>query len=54
MLRHEDAIELSHMLTEPGMFPEAKEGITRTLLDYYKAILTAAKREPIPTVRRMW
>lgn len=53
MLTDRDAQELSKLLTEADVFPEAKEGITRTLFDYYKQLLYR-ELPPIPTPRRMW
>lgn len=54
MLTAEDAREMSATLTEPNLFPQIREEITRTLLDYYKELLYRPPHPPIPTVRRMW
>lgn len=53
MLTNQDAATLSAMLMEPDMFPEARQEITRTLFDYYRALL-ARDPAPIPQVRRIW
>ncbi|HJV75365.1 MAG TPA: hypothetical protein VJ654_14155 [Noviherbaspirillum sp.] len=54
MLTNHDAIVLSQMLSESNMFPEARQEITRTLLDYYKELLANNQFSQIPTPRRMW
>ena len=54
MLTPKDAKVLSKLVNAPDMFPEARKDITRTLLDYYKELLTSNKRMQIPVVRRMW
>lgn len=49
-----EARQLSSMLSTPDMFPEARQQITRDLLDYYKALLYRTP-DPAPrVVRRMW
>lgn len=54
MLTNKDAMELSKLLSAPDMFPEARQGITRSLLDYYKELLSGTQLPPVPAVRRMW
>jgi hypothetical protein len=54
MLTSQDARVLSKTMSEPDMFPEAREQFTRTLFDYYKELLESTKVLQIPTPRRMW
>lgn len=54
MLTPKDAHQLSRLMTEPDIFPEAKQAFSQTLLAYYKELLTSNPRPPIPTPRRMW
>jgi hypothetical protein len=53
-MTNRDAIELSKMVADKDMFPEWRKEITRSLLDYYKAVLHREPKKPIPAVRRMW
>lgn len=48
-----EAVAASKMVAEKAVFPEVKQALTRSLLDYYKALL-AREPKPIPTTRRMW
>jgi hypothetical protein len=53
MLTNQDALALSRIIAEPGLFPEARQEFTRTLFDYYKELLSSNPLPPIPTPRRM-
>lgn len=54
MLSDQDARTLAQIIAEPGLFPEARQEFTRTLLDYYKELLSRANLPAIPAVRRAW
>lgn len=53
MLTNHQANALSDLMTASDIFPEARKEFSRTLLDYYKALL-AREPAPVPAVRRMW
>lgn len=54
MLTNKGAVTLSKIITEPGLFPEAKKEATGTLLAYYKALLYRDPKASMSAVRRMW
>lgn len=53
MLSDQDARTLSQIIAEPGLFPEARQEFTRTLLDYYRELLARNPLPVVPAVRRM-
>lgn len=53
MLTNKDAMQLSQLIAESDVFPEARREITRTLFDYYKELLSRTQFQPVPAVRRM-
>lgn len=53
MLTDQEAVKLSRMLAEPGMLPQCRQDITRSLFEYYKQLL-ARESVKVPAVRRMW
>jgi hypothetical protein len=54
MLTNEQAQQVAEVMLEPDLFPEVRQEVTRTLLDYFKELLYREPHKPIPTVRRMW
>lgn len=51
MTKH-DAREIAKLMKAPDIFPEARAQLSRTLLDYYKELLSSTKVPKIPTPRR--
>lgn len=52
-MTHTEAVAASKLVAGTAIFPEVKQALTRSLLDYYKALL-AREPAPVPVVRRMW